>query len=93
MDLVGPGHALGGEQEFRSHIDRGAPLVQANYGITDRMQARAAGALALTTVSPTSGNLAVGFSDVVSGLKYRFMDQIDGLEYSDTYTLRGATCS
>jgi hypothetical protein len=88
MDLVGPGHDLGGEQEFRSHLDMGAPLFQMNYGITDRIQGRVAGALVLTTVSPTSGNLAVGFSDVVTGLKYRFMDQIDGLEYEDTCTPR-----
>jgi hypothetical protein len=84
LDLVGPGHDQLGEQEFRSHLDMSAPLVQLNYGLTDRFQARVEGEIPLTTVAPGNGGLSVGFGDVSAGAKYRFMDQIDGLEYSDT---------
>ncbi len=62
----------------------GAPLVQANYGITDRMQARVEGEVPLTTVAPDNGGREVGFGDLSTGLKYRFMDQIGGLESEDT---------
>jgi hypothetical protein len=84
MDLVGPGHDQLGQQEFRSHVDMSAPLVQFNYGITDRIQARISGEIPVTTVAPNNGGPAAGFGDVSTGLKYRFMDQIDGLEYEDT---------
>jgi hypothetical protein len=84
MDLVGPGHDQLGQQEFRSRLDMAAPLVQFNYGITDRIQGRVSGEIPVTTVAPNSGGLATGFGDVSTGFKYRFMDQIDGLEYEDT---------
>jgi hypothetical protein len=84
MDLVGPGHDQIGQQLFRSHLDMSAPIVQLNYGITDRVQGRVEGEIPMTTVAPDNGSLAVGFGDVSTGLKYRFMDQINGLEYSDT---------
>jgi len=83
-DFVGPGHDQLGQQEFRSHVDMSVPFVQLNYGLTDRIQARLEGQVPLTTVAPSNGGLSVGFGDVSTGLKYRFMDQIDGLEYSDT---------
>ena len=98
MDLVGQGRDSAGQQKFRSHLEMSAPLVQVNYGITDRIQGRVAGEIPLTTVSPNSGGLAAGFGDVSTGLKYRFMDQIDGFEYGDacdppqseaSYGLRG----
>ncbi len=84
MDLVGPGHDSFGQQRFRSHLDMAAPLVQINYGITDRLQGRIAGDALLTTVAPSGGGFVGGFGDFSGGLKYRFMDQIDGLEYGDT---------
>lgn len=84
MALGGPGHDQLGEQEFRSHVDMSAPLVQFNYGVTDRLQARVSGEIPVTTVSPNNGGLAAGFGDVSTGVKYRFMDQVDGLEYEDT---------
>ena len=84
VDLVGPGQDQIGQQVFRSHLDMSAPIVQLNYGITDRVQGRVAGEIPMTTVAPNSGSLTAGFGDVSTGLKYRLMDQIDGLEYSDT---------
>ena len=84
MDLVGPGHDQLGQQEFRSHVDMSAPLVQFNYGITDRIQGRVSGEVPVTTVAPSGAGLTAGFGDVSTGLKYRFMDQIDGFEYEDT---------
>lgn len=84
MDLVGPGHDQLGEQEFRSHLDMSVPIVQLNYGVTDRIQARVEGEIPMTTVAPDNGHRATGFGDVSAGLKYRFMDQVDGLEYEDT---------
>lgn len=84
MELVGPGHDRLGQQEFRSHLDMSAPLVQLNYGVTDRIQGRVSGEIPVTTVAPNNGGLAAGFGDVTTGLKYRFMDQVDGLEYEDT---------
>jgi outer membrane putative beta-barrel porin/alpha-amylase len=84
MDLLGPGHDALGEQEFRSHLDMSVPIVELNYGLTDRVQARVEGENFMTTVSPNHGRLADGFGDVTAGLKYRFMDQIDGLEDEDT---------
>lgn len=83
-DLVRPGHDQSGQQEFRSHLDMLVPFLQLNYGLTDRIEARLEGQVPLTTVAPGSGGLSVGFGDVAAGLKYRLMDQIDGLEYSDT---------
>jgi len=73
-----------GEQESRSHLDMSVPVVQLNYGVTDRIQVRVGGEVPMTTVAPNNGRLSVGFGDVSAGLKYRFMDQVDGLEYSDT---------
>jgi hypothetical protein len=84
MDLVGPGHDQLGEQEFRSHLDLSVPIVQLNYGVTDRVQARVAGEIPMTTVAPISGHRAIGFGDVSAGFKYRFMDQVGGLEDEDT---------
>ena len=84
MDLVGPGHESPGEQEGRSRLDMTVPLVQLNYGITDRIQGRVEGEIPLTTVAPDNGGRAAGFGDFSAGLKYRFMDQIDGLEFEDT---------
>jgi Putative MetA-pathway of phenol degradation len=83
MDLVGPGGDSIGQQQSRSHLDMAVPLFHLNYGITDRIQGRIAGAIPLTTVAPDNGNLAVGFGDLSAGFKYRFMDQTNGLEYDD----------
>jgi len=84
LDLVGPGKDSLGQQEFRSHLDMSAPLVQLNYGITDRIAARVESEVPVTTVAPINGRLDAGFGDVTTGLKYRFMDQTGGLEYDDT---------
>lgn len=84
MELVGPGGDSSTQQQFRSHVDMGIPLVHLNYGITDRIQGRIRLRVPLTTVAPNDGGLAVGFGDMSAGLKYRFMDQIDGREYGDT---------
>lgn len=84
MDLVGPGRDELGEREFRSHLDMSVPIVQLDYGVTDRVQARVSGEIPLTTVTANHGRLAAGFGDLSAGLKYRFMDQIDGLEDEDT---------
>lgn len=84
MDLVGPGRDQLGEQEPRSHLDMSVPIVQLNYGLTGRVQARVEGEIPMTTVAPDDGRRAIGFGDVSAGLKYRFMDQVDGLEYEDT---------
>ncbi len=84
MDFVGSSRDSFGQQQSRGHLDMAAPLVQINYGITDRLQGRIAGNAALTTVAPSGGGFVGGFGDFSSGLKYRFMDQIDGLEYGDT---------
>src|SRR5271157_5141891 len=67
MDLVGPGHDQLGEQEFRSHLDMSVPIVQLNYGVTDRIQARVAGEIPMTTVAPDNGRRAIGFGDVSAG--------------------------
>jgi len=93
MDLVGPGHDQLGEQEFRSHLDMSVPIVQLNYGVTDRIQARVAGEIPMTTVAPDNGRRAIGFGDVSAGLKYRFMDQVDGLEDEDTCDPRQSEAS
>lgn len=82
--LVGPGEDSTGQQQFRSHLDMAVPLVHVNYGITDRLQARVGFGFPSTTVAPDNGGRAVGFDDVSVGLKYRFMDQINGHEYSDS---------
>ncbi|MGH7916307.1 MAG: transporter [Candidatus Binataceae bacterium] len=84
LDLVGPGQDQIGQQVFRSHLDMSVPIVQLNYGITDRIQGRVAGAIPMTTVAPDHGQLAAGFGDVSAGIKYRFMDQRGGLAYTDT---------
>lgn len=55
MNLVGPGHDQLGEQEFRGHLDMTVPTVQLNYGVTDRIQARVAGEIPMTTVAPNHG--------------------------------------
>jgi hypothetical protein len=83
LDLIGPGREEPGQQRVRSHIDMLAPEVQLNYGITPRLQGRVQGELPLTTVSP-NGSAAAGFGDLGAGLKYRFMDQIDGPESEGT---------
>ncbi|MGH8012529.1 MAG: hypothetical protein ACREQ4_08525 [Candidatus Binataceae bacterium] len=83
LDLVGPGHDQLGQQEFRSHLDMSVPIVQLNYGITDRIQGRVAGEIPITTVAPDNGKLTAGFGDMSAGIKYRFMDQRGGLEYTD----------
>ena len=93
MDLVGPGHDQLGEQEFHSHLDMSVPIVQLNYGVTDRVQARVAGEIAMTTVAPDDGRRAIGFGDVSAGLKYRFMDQVGGLEDQDTCDPRQSEAS
>jgi hypothetical protein len=84
MDLVGPGRDELGQREFRSHLDMSVPIVELNYGLTDRVQARVEGEIPMTTVTANHGRLAVGFGDLSAGLKYRLMDQIGGLEDEDT---------
>lgn len=93
MDLVGAGHDQLGEQEFRSHLDMSVPIVQLNYGLTDRIQARVAGEIAMTSVAPDDGQRAIGFGDVSAGVKYRFMDQVGGLEDEDTCDPRQSEAS
>ena len=93
MDLVGPGLDQLGEQEFRSHLDMSVPIVQLNYGVTDRIQARVEGEIPMTTVAPDNGRRAIGFGDVSAGVKYRFMDQIGGLEDEDTCDPRQSEAS
>jgi hypothetical protein len=83
LDLVGPGRDELGQQARRSHLDMSVPIVQLNYGITDRIQGRVAEDVGMATVAPDSGHLAAGFGDVNAGIKYRFMDQRGGLEYTD----------
>ncbi len=83
LDLVGPGRDQLGRQQFRSHVDMSAPIVQLNYGITGRVQARVESENAVTTVAPDNGGLATGIGDTTVGLKYRFMDQSGGYEFSD----------
>ena len=82
-DLIGPGSEELGQQRFRSHVDMVVPEVQLNYGLTPRVQGRAAGNLALTTASP-DGAAEAGFGDFSAGLKYRFMDEEDGPESDGT---------
>ena len=93
MDLVGPGQeqldqqgsrSESGEQESRSYLYMSVPIVQLNYGLTDRIQARLEGEVPMTTVAPDNGRRAIGFGDVAAGLKYRFMDQVGGIEDEDT---------
>src|SRR5208337_3104378 len=93
MDLVGPGLDQLGEQEFRSHLDMSVPIVQLKYGVTDRIQARVEGEIPMTTVAPDNGRRAIGFGDVSAGVKYRFMDQIGGLEDEDTCDPRQSEAS
>src|SRR5581483_9890121 len=38
MDFVGSSRDSFGQQQSRGHLDMAAPLVQINYGITDRLQ-------------------------------------------------------
>ena len=83
VDLIGPGSEELGQQRFRSHVDMVVPEVQLNYGLTPRVQGRAAGNLALTTASP-DGAAEAGFGDFSAGLKYRFMDEEDGPESDGT---------
>jgi len=84
LDWVGEGQNSLGQQENRSHVDMAAPIVQINYGLTDRIQARVEDSYPVTTVAPINGGMRSGFGDVTAGMKYRLMDQVDGLEYDDT---------
>jgi hypothetical protein len=84
LDWVGQGQTSSGQQVDRSHIDMAAPVMQLNYGITDRIQARVEDSFPVTTVAPINGKMEAGFGDVTAGMKYRLMDQVDGLEYDDT---------
>ena len=62
---LGPGH--------RTRTEMTVPRVLLDYGITDRVQARIAGAGALTR--GPGGATAAGFEDISAGIKYRFLDQ------------------
>ena len=59
--------------------DMSVPVMQLNYGMTDRLQARLEGRYGLTTGS-TDESPAVGFGDLSAGVKYRFLDQQDSPE-------------